>query len=63
VETEIFPTLIGTGNYVLLGYTTVHKGEATVVYRGDLVTYHYPFGVLDATKNKIYSSDGAEIYR
>ncbi|MEU4238178.1 DUF2206 domain-containing protein [Actinoplanes sp. NPDC026619] len=60
---DIFPTLIGTGNYVLLSYATVHKGEATVFYRGDAVTYRYPFGVLDSTKNKIYSSDGSAIYR
>jgi uncharacterized membrane protein len=60
---DIFPTLIGTGNYVFLGYTTVRKGETTVFYRGDLVTYHYPAGLLDETKNKIYSSDGAEVYR
>ena len=63
VVTEIFPTLVGADSYVVLGYTTVHKGEATAVYRGDSLTYRYPFGVLDSTKNKIYSSDGAAIYR
>ena len=60
---DVFPTLIGTGNYVLLSFATVHKGDATAFYRGDAVTYRYPFGVLDAAKNKIYSSDGAAIYR
>jgi uncharacterized membrane protein len=63
LTTDIFPTLVRTGSYTVLGYTTVHKGEATAVYRGDLVTYRYPVGVLDTTKNKVYSSDGAEIYR
>ena len=48
---------------MLLGYATVHTGEATAFYRGDAVTYRYPFGVLDTTKNKIYSSDGAAIYK
>ncbi|GAA0540344.1 hypothetical protein GCM10010172_22000 [Paractinoplanes ferrugineus] len=60
---DTFPTLVRTDSYVLLSYATVHKGEATAFYRGDAMTYRYPFGVLDATKNKIYSSDGAAIYR
>jgi uncharacterized membrane protein len=60
---DIYPTLIGVNTYVFLGYTTVTKGEATVFYRGDLVTYRYPVGLLDQTKNKIYSSEGAEVYR
>jgi uncharacterized membrane protein len=60
---DIYPTLVGADNYVFLGYTTAHKGQATVFYRGDLVTYRYPIGLLDQTKNKIYSSDGAEVYR
>lgn len=60
---DIYPTLVGTRSYVFLGSTTVRKGEATVFYRGDLVTYRYPVGLLDETKDKVYSSDGAEIYR
>ncbi|MFJ4190611.1 DUF2206 domain-containing protein [Kitasatospora sp. NPDC089509] len=60
---DIYPTLIGADSYVFLGSTTVAKGEATAFYQGDLVTYRYPTGLLDATKNEIYSSDGAEIYR
>jgi hypothetical protein len=60
---DIYPTLIGTDSYVFLGSTTVAKDEATTFYRGDLVTYRYPTGLLDSTKNEIYSSDGAEIFR
>ncbi|GLW33449.1 DUF2206 domain-containing protein [Actinoplanes regularis] len=60
---DIFPTLVGPNTYVFLGFTTVQKGEATIFYRGDLVTYRYPVDLLDETKNKIYSSEGAEIYR
>ncbi|MFI9270101.1 DUF2206 domain-containing protein [Kitasatospora sp. NPDC052896] len=60
---DIYPTLIGTDSYVFLGSTTVTKDEATTFYRGDLVTYRYPMGLLDDMKNEIYSSDGAEIFR
>ncbi|GAA2638034.1 DUF2206 domain-containing protein [Paractinoplanes durhamensis] len=60
---DIYPTLIGSNSYVFLGYTTVRKDEATVFYRGDLVTYRYPIDLLDSMKNKVYSNDGAEVYR
>ena len=45
--------MVGANTYVFLGFTTVRKDEATMFYRGDLVTYHYPTGLMDATKNKI----------
>ncbi|MDT7679528.1 MAG: hypothetical protein QOD82_7430 [Pseudonocardiales bacterium] len=60
---DIFPTSLRTDSYVLLGSTTVRKGQVTFSYRGDLVTYRYPTGLLDETKNEIYSSEGARIYR
>lgn len=60
---DLFPALVRKNSYVFLGYTTVTKGQATVFYGGDLVTYSYPTEFLDRTKNKIYSSDGASVYR
>ncbi|MEU9706905.1 DUF2206 domain-containing protein, partial [Streptomyces sp. NPDC047981] len=60
---DIHPLLIREDSPVLLGTTVVRDGEATIFHGGDLVTYTYPTGLLDGTKNKIYSSDGAEIYR
>ncbi|HEY0360178.1 MAG TPA: DUF2206 domain-containing protein, partial [Mycobacteriales bacterium] len=60
---DIYPTLVGKDSYVFLGYTTVRKNESTVFYRGDLVTYRYPLEFLQSTKNKVYSSDGASVYR
>lgn len=62
-QNDIFPALVGSHSYVFLGSTTVTKDQATTFYRGDLVTYRYPTAFLDATKNKLYSSEGAEIYR
>ncbi len=60
---DVFPTVLGTHPYVVLGTNTVLTGEVTFSYQGDLVTYHYPTALLDATKNEIYSSEGARIYR
>lgn len=60
---DLYPTLLNMDSYVLLGTTTVQTGRMTVSYQGDLVTFQFPEGFLDATKNEIYSSEGAEIYR
>jgi uncharacterized membrane protein len=60
---DIFPTALRTDPYLLLGATTVRKGLVTFSYRGDLITYRYPTALLDETKNLIYSSEGAKIYR
>jgi uncharacterized membrane protein len=60
---DIYPLLVRNDSYVFLGYTTVQEGEASALYQGDVITYRYPFGFLDATKDKIYSSTGASVYR
>jgi uncharacterized membrane protein len=60
---DLFPTALRTDAYILVGSTTVRTGRVTFSYEGDLVTYRYPLGLLDATKNVIYSSEGARIYR
>jgi uncharacterized membrane protein len=60
---DIYPTLLRENAYVFLGYTTVSKDQATFSYDGDLITYTYPINLLNSTKNLLYSSNGARIYR
>jgi uncharacterized membrane protein len=60
---DIYPTLLRKDAYVFLGYTTVTKDQATFLYAGDLIAYQYPMGLLNSTKNLIYSSNGVRIYR
>ena len=60
---DIFPTVLDRNAYVLLGTTTVVQDTVTIYYQGDLVTYRYPMGLLQSTKDEIYSNEGAEIYR
>ncbi|MEV0976752.1 hypothetical protein [Streptomyces sp. NPDC049915] len=60
---SIYPALVQKDAYVFLGYTTVRNGEESLFYRGDTITYRYPIGFLDATKNRVYSSNGADIFR
>jgi uncharacterized membrane protein len=57
-----FATQINKHAYIFLGYATVEKGQATLFYKGDLIAYGYPIGLLDSTKDLVYSSDGALIY-
>ena len=59
---DIFPTLLRPGAYVFLGYTTVNERQATFPDDGSTITYKYPMGLLDLTKNLLYSSNGARIY-
>jgi uncharacterized membrane protein len=63
LDEAIYPTLIRPDAYVLLGSTIVNKGQSTVFYDGDLLTYRYPVALLDRTKDLVYSSGRAAIYR
>jgi len=60
---DIFPTLLRRDAYIFLGYTTVTKDQATFSYSGDLITYQYPIGMLNSTRDIVYSSNGARIYK
>lgn len=60
---DIYPTLLRKNAFVFLGYTAVQKEQSTFSYEGDLVTYQYPIGLLNATKDLLYSSNGARVYR
>ncbi|GEL16904.1 DUF2206 domain-containing protein [Pseudonocardia asaccharolytica] len=59
----IYPTVVQRDAYVLLGTAAVVKGQGTVFHGGDLLSYTYPTAFLDRTKNLVYSSGRAVIYR
>ena len=60
---DVYPTLIRRDAYVFLGYSNVTKGESTVPYSGDLITYKYPLALLDNNKDLIYNNGGSRVYR
>jgi hypothetical protein len=60
---DVFPTLIEKHAYVFLGYATVTIDRASVSIDGNTVTYRYPIGLLDTTKDLVFASNGARIYR
>jgi uncharacterized membrane protein len=63
VVTDIYPPLVRQSGWVILGYSTVHTGLAATFYDGDLLTYAYPMGFLQASKNLVYNNGGTEIYK
>jgi hypothetical protein len=59
-----YPTAVKRSSWVVLGYPTVVNGIATTAAdAGPLVTYVYPKGFLQATKNLVYNNGGTQIYK
>jgi hypothetical protein len=63
VSSNLYPTLLKKQGYTFIGAQTVAKNEATIFYKGDLVTYTYPTALLDKVYDEIYSGDGVEIFQ
>ena len=63
VISDIYPTIVLQSSWLILGYSTVHRGVVTTYYDGDLIAYAYPTGVLHAGKNLVYNNGGTEIYK
>lgn len=60
---DVYPALLRRNSYVFLGHSATGKRQATVSYGGDLITYQYPIELLNTVKDRVYSSQDAEIYR
>jgi hypothetical protein len=59
----LFPTLLRTDSYVIVGYSVTHTGDAAVSVSGDLVTYRFPTALLDDTRDRLYTNGSVEVYR
>jgi uncharacterized membrane protein len=60
---EIYPILLRRDGYVFVGSTIIRKGLSTIDDNGDLITYRYPIGLLDSTRNLIYDNGDVRVYR
>lgn len=60
---DIYPTLVRQSSWLILGYSAVHTGLVTTFYNGDLITYRYPAGFFQVSKNLVYNNGGTEIYK
>jgi uncharacterized membrane protein len=61
--TDIYPPFVLQHSWVIVGYSIMHTGRSTAAFDGDLVTYAYPVGFLQDSKNLVYDNGGAEIYK
>ena len=60
---DLFPTLVRRSTWVILDYSLLQSGWATVVIDGNLITYKYPIGLLERTKNLVYNDGKTLILR
>jgi hypothetical protein len=58
-----YPTTIRTSSWVILDYSIVQSDRATAFVDGDLISYKYPVGLLQRTKNLVYDNGKTLIYR
>jgi uncharacterized membrane protein len=61
--TDFYPTVIRQSGWVILSYSNLHTGIASADVNGNLITYKYPIGLLQTTKNLVYNDGGAEIFK
>ena len=59
---DILPQWLRPGSYVFVGSTMIRGGEVSNRLNGVTVTYRYPTRLLNTQYNKIYASDGAQVY-
>ena len=62
IDDNDFPTVVLRHSYVVLGTDTVQSGISTVGPNDALLDYEYPVAFLEANKDLIYASNGAEIF-
>jgi uncharacterized membrane protein len=60
---DAFPSLLRQHAWVILDYSILHGGLASVSYDGDIIPYKYPTDVLSDSKNLVYNNGGMQIYR
>jgi uncharacterized membrane protein len=60
---DIYPGLVRKDSYVFIGSATINKNVATILYKGDKITYSYPIRFLNINKNLVFNNGGARIYR
>jgi uncharacterized membrane protein len=59
---DILPQWLRPGSYVFVGSTMIRSDEVSNRINGQIVTYRYPTRLLDTEYNKIFASDGAEVF-
>ena len=62
ISDDIYPVYLRPDSIVFLGESVVQRGHASLPAGSDRLNYRYPLGLLDDTKDLIYSSTGGLVY-
>jgi uncharacterized membrane protein len=60
---DAFPSLLRAHAWVIVDYSILHTGLASISYDGDNILYKYPVAILRRGKDLVYDNGGMEIYR
>ena len=61
--TDLFPTFVEKGSWVIADSSMLATGTASVFVNGNIVTYRYPFGLLKTQKNVVFDDGKAKVYQ
>lgn len=60
---DLFPTFIEQKSWVVIDASMLQTGTATVSVNGNLISYRYPFALLEREKNLVFDNGQTEIYQ
>lgn len=63
VSDRLYPTLLSRDAYTFVDGQILDRGESTVFYTGDLLTYRYPLDEVDHHLDLLYDAPEARVYR
>jgi uncharacterized membrane protein len=61
--TDLFPTYLERNTWVVIDESMLQTGTATVSVNGNLITYRYPFALLEREKNLVFDNGQTKIYQ
>ncbi len=61
--TDLFPTFVEKGSWVIADSSMLATGTASAFVNGNIVTYRYPFGLLNTQKNVVFDDGKSKVYQ
>jgi hypothetical protein len=61
--TDLFPSFVEKGSWVIADSSMLATGNASVFVNGNIITYRYPFGLLNTQKNVVFDDGKSKVYQ
>ncbi len=61
--TDLFPTFVERGSWVIADASMLATGTASVFVNGNIITYRYPFALLNNQKNVVFDDGKTKVYQ